>query len=438
MFVSNNSILWNRIEPQERFQNSDIGMSHTRNVFVSQPLPMQENSHRWVAKIMTPDIKQIKAMNYYHAEEVAYKISKLFGWNTIPKTKILHASDINNSKYVKYLPLMQQFFLDIKTDISSTFTFTFQTYITGEILITEGNPAEFVKHDVNLSSYQKAFLLNLILGRGDTRGDNTIYNKETKELFEIDNEYIGGRGDNYPENGSLNNFKELKLEIITKEIIDDLFKVDHSKILDVKNKYTERDFNLSKIIKEKEGHNLLSLNKLINSVYQAFSRNLLDVQAAFRLLEEQQVEVTLDAVENKVKKINADREEENIKASRLAEKQKKEELLRQEEVKRKMNPPVCTGDSISDISTWITDGRCVVLHDDKKNVYIYYQGEETCPSKTNLIFLNINSNLGLLEKDELPSFIELAGIPLANEAFCKKLFELKVYPKDTFLFRYGY
>jgi len=100
---------------------------------------------------------------------------------------------------------MMRYFVENKIGKGGHFTISFQEYVEGETLTNKG---EEKKELPNLGSYQKAFLLGMILGNMDARGDNVILDPNG-ELVEIDNEYIGGDG--YWSLGVLNDFSQLKL-----------------------------------------------------------------------------------------------------------------------------------------------------------------------------------------------------------------------------------
>jgi hypothetical protein len=192
-----------------------------------------------VAKINTAQIRKIKAdPPLPHAEEIVYKICKLFHWNTVPKTKILHEfsvlQDNSTEKLQKYKKIMNGFKCK-----QYPITFTFQAFVKGKTLpdkVTESTKVP------NLSSYQKAYLLGCILGPFDARSDNVIFNRQTGELFEIDNEYIGREG--YQSLGILNDFTSLKSEEISPEILNDVLNIELTQLAKIREKYKFRDENL--------------------------------------------------------------------------------------------------------------------------------------------------------------------------------------------------
>ena len=129
--------------------------SHQRVIFFSSP----NLAERWVAKIETALLRNARlSFSLPHAEEIAYKVCKMFGWNTVPKTKVVHASSIQNEKYTALIQSLGS--------LKRTGTFTFQIFKEGNTL-PDKKPSSVVKPD--LSSFVKAFLLDMVLGKNDAR-----------------------------------------------------------------------------------------------------------------------------------------------------------------------------------------------------------------------------------------------------------------------------
>lgn len=210
------------------------GNSHYRQVFISQ-----ENSvsPRWVAKLETLDLRAVKSyVTLPLSEEVAYKICKLFDWDTMPKSKVFHEDSIGNQK-PKYLDLMRSFASDTKRMFP--FTFTFQIFVEGK---TVPNYGRIKTQTPELQSYQKSYLLNIILGREDARGDNSIYNPDTHKLFDIDNECIGC--EYYDPYGILRDFSDLREKEISSDILDRILNVSSSQFFEIRDKYKVREKTL--------------------------------------------------------------------------------------------------------------------------------------------------------------------------------------------------
>lgn len=227
--------------------NQDGKYSHSRTVVISgeHPLP------RVVVKTETW-MRRGKGLDEGpHADEVAYKVCKLFHyntipWNTIPKTKVLHQflmlSENPPEKLQKYLNLMRCF---VKPGREKELprTFTFQGCINGWTLYERRNlPIEVEIGSLDLQSFQKAFLLTNALGCFDSRDDNILFDPKSSELFLVDNEHIGGK--HYETTGYLNEFGHLMEREISSEILDAVLNVDFNQFSEIRKKYEARDKEL--------------------------------------------------------------------------------------------------------------------------------------------------------------------------------------------------
>lgn len=296
MQIQNNSACnphfeWNKIEPKIYSQ----GLSHTRLVYKST---FNADAPRWVAKLencLQRDARLLSPLP--HSDEIAYKIGKLFRWNTIPKTKILHElAPINNEKYQKYNQLMQ-YFLNENRQNKLPITFTFQSFMDGETLPNKG---ELKNQKPDLSSYQKTYLLDVILGKSDARGDNIIYNAITRELFEIDNEYIGSDG--YASEGVLNDFNELKQETISEEILQNILSVDLEQLQHVSDKYKKRDDELIDLWRnEPLFKNYRAREALMNEKWGQIFENFRILKNSIQLLKNGDEVISLEKLEKLVK-----------------------------------------------------------------------------------------------------------------------------------------
>lgn len=415
-----------------------VALSHSRSVFISSQVFGAQ--HRWVAKLEIDEMRQHKKTFFPHAEEIAYKIAKLLKWNSVPKTKILHQFSLEkpNDKYQKYSSLMP-YFID-GNSTGHPITFTFQAFIKGEPLPTYAELAARTKKrpDILPSSYQRAFLLDMILGKGDARGDNTMYNPETREIFEIDNEYLGST--NYE--GVLEAFTEFAGLEIEKGIQEDLLKVHPDQLLPIQTKYKERDADLlSHQTREPISIVIPDSERIAREKWSTFSDNLCCIQKAIQSLNKEGHPVTLEQVKRVTLLKQAEmKRERSIKKvlERLKEMKAAEERLAKEKELRRIQPPTLSNNPLSDIHNWIMMGHCVVLHSQKANAHIYYQGEETSIEKLRVIYLDIAPSTRLLEEGEWPQHLEMVGIYIAEKEFQKQLTDPSKQPREVFHFQIGY
>ncbi len=147
---------WEQIIPEKRGATGEGHLSHLREVYLS-------HEQNCVVKISSSVDRKRKGSNndWPHAEEIAYKINKLFSWNVIPKTKLMHGSELTNnleSKYEKYVDIQKSM---VHREISKIahFTFTFQTLVKGKTFPHHGRKDQ----KIDSKSYQQAYLLGIIL-----------------------------------------------------------------------------------------------------------------------------------------------------------------------------------------------------------------------------------------------------------------------------------
>ena len=225
---------WYEKRPRRYVNHMDgtVHYAQSRKVFIgeSNSLP------RLVVKIEDAKMRGKKLeLVLPHAEEIAYKICKMFHWNTVPKSKVLHQYSAlyidPTRKLQKYIRLMAPF-----KNMEYPCTFTFQAFVAGQIL---PDVVTSKTRDPNPSSYQKAYLLGMVLGKFDARGDNAIHNHQTGELFEIDNEYIGKEG--YKDSGILNQFRKLKRQEVPLQILNDVLSTQMIQLAQIRDKYKLRD-----------------------------------------------------------------------------------------------------------------------------------------------------------------------------------------------------
>jgi len=192
-----------------------------------------------VVKIETSEIRKERIHPLFpYGEEIAYKVCKLFHWDTVPKSKVLHQSAVQSLGTVEKIQKYGQMVECFKT-IQGSKTFTFQTFVEGETL---PNYKSEITQCPDVSSYQRAYLLWLILGKFDDRGDNVIFDPKTRKLYGIDNEYIGSKG--YEKDGILNCFEDLKGLEIDPTILDDVLKVSEESLKKIQHKYLAKELDL--------------------------------------------------------------------------------------------------------------------------------------------------------------------------------------------------
>ena len=433
-------IRWDFVHARPIYESGlHTGATHTRNVYISSIIP---NASRWVAKLETHELRNRKGTFFPHADEVAYKIAKLFGWNTVPKTKILHQFSLEkpNAKDQKYYSLMR-YFIDKNGTGGHPITFTFQAFVNGKTLPSYYEITDAVKKkpDILLSSYQRAFLLDMILGKGDARGDNTMYNPETGEIFEVDNEYLGS----IDYEGILDAFMVPAHAEIEKGILKELFSVSLDQLAVIQTKYLKRNADLLSL-QAREPFSLVIPTKtegIVRNKWDAILDNLCCIQAAIHSLSEKGRPVTLA----QVKKASTLKHEElkKMRRAKQLEQRKKEMIeaekrLAQEKELRRMAPPKLSDNILNDVHFWITMGHCVVLHNQNANAHIYYYGEETNVENLRVISLDIAPSTGLLEEGKLPLSLEMVGISITDKEFQQQVTDPNKHPREAFYLQFGY
>ncbi len=223
-----------------------------------------------------------------HIEEMAYKICKAFNWDTIPKTKLVHEfsclrTGADSPIKPKYSTLVKDF-KDNNQSNDKSYTFTFQTYIEGKTLPNSGKGQP---DRVNLSSYQKAILIDMVLGKMDARGDNTMIQTGTGKIFEIDNEYLGNK--DY-DRGILSTWSGVKDQIISDQIIADILNVNQNQLTSIQVKYNQKDEEIRNLWRQEEFYtvNLDAIqesNNTWNNIYSNF-KIITDLITDMQLAEE--------------------------------------------------------------------------------------------------------------------------------------------------------
>lgn len=293
------SLSWNEILPKKYYDKHKNfeGTSHARKIYVD--MDGQGASH-WVVKLEDSKLRVKRdSGSLPHADEIVYKINKIIGWNTIPKTKMLHEYDYSSSKYDKYFPLMFNFLADENLNSQAPHTFTFQTYVSGETLPDPLGLAGKKMPAVTLPSYQKNYLLNIILGRYDARCDNCIHETKTGDLYQIDNEYIGLEMMTTRE--VLDHFPQHMTQPISDEIIKQLMNLTASKILTLKDKYLKRDLTMAEFWKnEKNSFEIVRPEEQFNKTWKAFCNNLADLQTTVTTMKKYARPLTIANIKQEI------------------------------------------------------------------------------------------------------------------------------------------
>ena len=99
----------------------------------------------------------------------------------IPKTRVLYETQVANSKYSH---LLQPF---LKTELSHSLL-QFKSMSLAQFCQIQQDPKAWDLWEktgpvISPDSYFRCYLVNLILGRRDVRGDNIIHNPETWGIF---------------------------------------------------------------------------------------------------------------------------------------------------------------------------------------------------------------------------------------------------------------
>ncbi len=358
-------------------------------------------------------------------DEVAYKICKLFGWSTVPKTKTFHQNSKLNEKEIEKYSDMKEYF--VKNDYSYPITFTFQKFVHGEVLLAKGEQKKASPHP---EAFQKAFLLDMVLGKSDARGDNYIMD-ELGNLFSIDNEYIGGEG--CDSSSVLHDFSDLKQQAVVSSVLEDILKVDSYQIQKVQNKFTEKDAHLRSLWEQEPIRiKLANIENNIAERWSAIQKNLSIIQDSIRILKKENDPVTLNQIEqqfNDMKLQQLLKEEEIAKADRLKKKEEKFMATRFER-------PNMSGIPLAKIIKLLKAGDCIVLHYAGKCGHVYSRDISPDLNKIRVIYVNINPASGLLNPDEWPDEISRAGFSLVNDDLAKKLCQTEVPHRYDFRMAY--
>ena len=72
-----------------------------------------------------------------------------------------------------------------------------------------------------------------------------------------------------------------------------------------------------------------------------------------------------------------------------------------------MDKPVCSTNSLQDIIGWLKKGYIICIYSKKKSIF-YYSKEKTITDEK-IVYIDVQSNPGLLDDDEWPFYIEEQG-----------------------------
>ncbi len=269
-------------------------VSHTREVMKSTIVPSSCETAfpaGCVVKAGSESERRKKMEGCAYSEEISYKICKLLKWNVIPKTKVIHGTkffeeEVVQPKHQKYFDLFNSFWDGIK---QGYYTYTFTAFVEGNTPVEDGFKTE---KDGFQDSYQKTFLLDMLLGKQDAHAGNIIQNSSTGELFEIDNEYIGR---SYDSKGALRNLPSEMDKEINQDLLNVISSLKISDLLKIKTKYCEKALSLEETW-NRSNERIIWMN--IN-LWLGVITNLYSMQKAIKNSDSK---LTIKQLEAKVKK----------------------------------------------------------------------------------------------------------------------------------------
>ena len=372
---------WNEM-PQEAGGRS-------RMVYVSKG---ELDNTRWVAKLAPPIEAKLVA------EEVAYKISKILNWNTIAKTKYLHPFTNQSPKYAKYSSMMNE----LMESEQSPNGFTFQKFVNGctarQYIYSQPTNQPIVM-SLDKRSHHRAFLLDVILGRGDTRLENTMLSSFTGEFSEVDNEQIGSK---YGFSDTLDKFPVLYAAKIDDIVLNEVLQIETNSILKIRDKYYRRteEFVLSW---NQNTETPLNLKAEVRVFKTAFSQIMQNIEV---------LKFSIQSLKNSGKEISPKLLNREY-VQQMKRRQKEDEEIYQSLFIKGLDS-LSVSDCLNYVYTWIEIGHCVVLYsefDNKKHErYVYYEGNESAAQFSRIIYVNVFSRRKLLETGGWPMQLESDGL----------------------------
>lgn len=222
-------------------------MSFKRSVFISKEVPeayRKQFPHGIVVKLSNASERSKKGCYWPFQEEIAFKLAaKLFGWEVVPKTKVMSATYFQTPlrqvsrehlKYQRYRPVIQS--LGRYTSQFEPATFTIQAYTPGISLRKMYPDASF-----RTPLFQQACLLDMIFNKSDDNPDNYLVDLTTGRVALIDNEFLG-----YSNQVAIL-FEKFPLEKdkeVLPELLDKIISLGLGDLAVIKAKYDPRDQHL--------------------------------------------------------------------------------------------------------------------------------------------------------------------------------------------------
>jgi len=180
-----------------------------------------------------------------YAEPAASGVAQEFNWPEIPNTVMVYEGEYE--RYPEYQHLMLCFFHEPLKSIFPI-TFIFQSIVHGKILPFEAVQRyewNLERPRISTSSYQRAFLLALLLGKEDAHGGNTMYDPETGSIYEVDNSSISGY--RYSAVGALHYLTDLKAKPLDETVRQTFLAMSKTRLNAVLERYREKSLQLAAI-----------------------------------------------------------------------------------------------------------------------------------------------------------------------------------------------
>ena len=194
----------------------------------------------------------------------------------------------NSNKYILYSQIIKSLPYDLY-EITYIDILTFQIFKKGTTFPIDPSLK------ISRESFQKAFLLNWILGKGDAHAGNTLYHADTGEIFEVDNEWIGQ--EDYDPSGILWQLpKELEQEIHEK-ILDELQSVSCMHLQTIRSKYISRDKQLLEIwTKSKGASALVACEQAIAKKWEGIIQRFNQIKQSIQTLRSSSAVITIESL----------------------------------------------------------------------------------------------------------------------------------------------
>jgi len=284
-------------------------VSHRRVVYQVADATRTVLSQDWVVRLDTAENRRDKFCAFFpHADEIAYKVSKLLGWPTVPKAKIVHSSGPELvGKYAKYQPILEAIKKEAKASLDPV-TFTIKKFVPG---CTLAGLKDLVA-TADCVSYQRMALLQLLLDMRDLRADNMMYQASTGQFYAIDNEYMVHPG-TYAPTGVLFPLKALHAKLLDQRLLSDLLKLTCAQLEGLRDKYMKRDRDLcAQQAKEPAATGaciIPDIQDIICRKWEILLQRLLLLQKAIKDLQGTQhsaVAITIESLQEKMSALASD------------------------------------------------------------------------------------------------------------------------------------